>query len=188
MCDDCGKSFSRKDSLKRHQAKHAEPKPEIPAATVQPERHLPEPDPPMPPDELPYSTVMNNLVRRHWNQLRTNYRLNNRIQDAFTFRFDHFSVENIEQLLVTIFETQSQQFKLNMAVSFAMRNTVTDEVGVFYVPPNIGNRRDLDKVMEKLEREDVLEYCRQQRPASHWVVEAIIGMTVYVNKLWFPLG
>ena len=122
--------------------------------------------------------------------------MNNNVQDLFTFRFDTFDARQIRLLLVTIFGRQCVMFEMNLAFSFIMRNTVTDELSVYYASNNtrlfelpgfVGGRADLDRVLEQLDREDVLEYARRQRPSSHFVIEAILGMNVYVNKMSFPL-
>ena len=43
--------------------------------------------------------------------------------------------------------------------------------------------------MEELSRRDILEYIRQQRPDTKWVVHLLTNVTFYLNKLiQHPIG
>jgi hypothetical protein len=53
----------------------------------------------------------------------------------------------------------------------------------FYVPHLIRTEEDLERVLEELSRHDILEYIRQQRPDTKWVVHLLTNVTFYLNKL-----
>jgi hypothetical protein len=48
---------------------------------------------------------------------------------------------------------------------------------------------DLERFLEELSRHDILEYIRQQRPDTKWVVHLLTSVTFYLNKLiQHPIG
>jgi hypothetical protein len=46
----------------------------------------------------------------------------------------------------------------------------------------IRTEEDLERFLEELSRHDMLEYIRQQRPDTKWVVHLLTNVTFYVNK------
>jgi hypothetical protein len=54
---------------------------------------------------------------------------------------------------------------------------------------SIRNEEDLSKFQDELSRHDILEYIRQQRPDTRWVVHLLTNVTFYVNKInEHPIG
>jgi hypothetical protein len=47
----------------------------------------------------------------------------------------------------------------------------------FYVPHLIRTEEDLERFLEELSRQDMLEYIRQQRPDTKWVVHLLTNVT-----------
>ena len=62
--------------------------------------------------------------------------------------------------------------------------------GKFFDAPHlIRNEEHLDTFLDDLSRHDILEYIRQQRPDTKWVVQFITNVTFYLNKLiQHPIG
>ena len=59
----------------------------------------------------------------------------------------------------------------------------------FDVPHLIRTEEDLERFLEELSRHDILEYIRQQRPDTKWVVHLLTNVTFYLNKLiQHPIG
>jgi hypothetical protein len=59
-----------------------------------------------------------------------------------------------------------------------------DAVTRFFDAPHlIRTEEDLERFLEELSRHDMLEYIRQQRPDTKWVVHLLTNVTFYVNKL-----
>ena len=59
----------------------------------------------------------------------------------------------------------------------------------FDVPHLIRTEEDLEKFLDELSRHDILEYIRQQRPDTKWVVHLLTNVTFYLNKLiQHPIG
>jgi hypothetical protein len=47
----------------------------------------------------------------------------------------------------------------------------------------------LEKFLDQLQGQDILEYIKQQRPDTKWVVHLLTNVTFYVNKLFdHPIG
>ena len=98
-----------------------------------------------------------------------------------------------------IFRDQRTVFKLNLSSGFLLRNQETGDLRYYHASANnhvtfpepfvIARDVDLQQVREALNNLDVLEWARQQRDNSKWVVEQITNITFYVNKLRrHPIG
>ena len=98
-----------------------------------------------------------------------------------------------------IFRQQTTAFKINLSFGFILRNVETGELRYyhssqnnsrfFYVPHLIRTEEDLERFLEELSRHDMLEYIRQQRPDTKWVVHLLTNVAFYVNKVnTHPVG
>ena len=54
---------------------------------------------------------------------------------------------------------------------------------MFDVPKLIQQPSDVQNLLDDLEKVDILEYARTQRPSSKWIVEKIICMKLDIFKL-----
>jgi hypothetical protein len=54
----------------------------------------------------------------------------------------------------------------------------------FDVPHLIRTEEDLERFLDELQGQDILEFIRQQRPDTKWVVHLLTNVTFYVNKLF----
>ena len=92
-----------------------------------------------------------------------------------------------------IFEEQANTFKMNASFGFILRNMDSEEFRYFHASNNEGklfeephlirNKEDFNQALEELKHEDILEWVKQQRPNSKWVVVSITNLTVYVTKV-----
>ena len=98
-----------------------------------------------------------------------------------------------------IFANQTTAFKINVSFGFMLRNVETGELRYYHssqnnarfldVPHLIRNEEDLERFLEELSRHDMLEFIRQQRPDTKWVVQLLTNVMFYVNKLiGHPIG
>ena len=56
-------------------------------------------------------------------------------------------------------------------------------------PVLVTNAADFDQFLQVIRHPDVLEWARQQRPNSKWVVDRVCHVTFYVNKIInHPIG
>jgi hypothetical protein len=93
-----------------------------------------------------------------------------------------------------ILRQQTTAFKINVSFGFILRSVETEELRYYYssqnnsrfvdVPHLIRTEEDLDKFLADLRRQGMLEFIRQQRPDTKWVVHLLTNVTFYVNKLF----
>ena len=158
-----------------------------------------EADPVLIPSNLVLSSEENiaQMYRQHWSQIRTRVSRQNRLQDGIIFACRQ-SVQLREQLS-RIFADQTTVFKVNFAFGFILRNTETGALQyhhpsansnlVFEQPFLVSNREDLERAIEEISHIDFLEWVRQQRPNSKWVVDLVTNVTWFVWKLRdHPIG
>ena len=90
-------------------------------------------------------------------------------------------------------------YKLNVSFGFILRNNETGELQYYYASRNnnhlfespfqIATAPDLQQVRDALRDIDVLEWERQQRPNSKWVVEKVTNITFFITKVrGHPIG
>ena len=119
--------------------------------------------------------------------------------DWYNYRLSSLQPREIIQPLDEIFADQSSVFKLNVSFGFILRNNETGDLEYYYASRNneqvfeepfqIATATDLQQVRESLQKLDVLEWVRQRRPNSKWVVEQVTNVTFFVTKLrGYPMG
>ena len=135
----------------------------------------------------------------HWHQIRTRFSRKNRLLDWYNYRLSSLQPQELITHLNDIFTDQSTVFKLNVSFGFILRNNETGALQYYYASRNneqvfeepfqINTAADLQQVREALLNLDVLEWVRQRRPNSKWVVEQVTNITFFVTKLrGHPIG
>ena len=148
---------------------------------------------------LPEDPVTRVLYLRHWNTIRTEEATGNRAQDRYNFTLHDMTAFTFPEMVRRIFRHQTTAFKINLSFGFILRNVETGELRYYhssqhnsrfvYVQHLIRTEEDLERFLEELSRHDMLEYIRQQRPDTKWVVHLLTNVTFYVNKLFdHPIG
>ena len=94
-------------------------------------------------------------------------------------------------MICHIFTQQSTAFTINLSFGFMLRNVEIGELRYYHpsqnnacffdVPHLIRNEEDSQKFLDELSSHDILEYIRQQRPDTKWVVHLLTNVTFYVN-------
>ena len=139
------------------------------------------------------------MYRQHWPQIRSRFSRHNRIQDWYNFRLSTMSPTALREQLSRIFADQTTVFKINFAFGFILRNTETGALQYHQLSANnnlvleqpflVSNREDLERALEEISNIDFLEWVRQQRPNSKWVVDLVTSVTWFVWKLRdHPIG
>ena len=137
--------------------------------------------------------------RNHWHQIRTRFSRKNRLLDWYNYRLSSLQPQELITHQDNNFTDQSTVFKLNVSFGFNLRNNETGALQYYYAPGNneqvfeapfqITTAADLQQVREALLNLDVLEWVRQRRPNSKWVVEQVTNITFFVTKLrGHPIG
>ena len=139
------------------------------------------------------------MYRQHWPQIRTRFSRHNRLQDWYNFRLSMISPTSLRQQLSRIFADQPTVFKVNFAFGFILRNTETGALQYHHPSANnnlvleqpflVSDQDDLERAIEEISNIDFLEWVRQQRPISKWVVDLVTNVTWFVWKLRdHPIG
>ena len=147
--------------------------------------------------EVQQSSVLE--YRRHWHQIRTRFNRQNRLLDWYNYRLSSPQPQEVIQHLDEIFNDQSTVFKLNVSFGFILRNNETGALQYYYASRNndqvfeepfqITTSADLPHVREALQNLDVLEWVRQRRPNSKWVVQQVTNITFFITKIrGHPIG
>ena len=106
---------------------------------------------------------------------------------------------NLREQLNRIFADQPTVFKVNFAFGFILRNTETGALQYHHPSANNNlvleqpfldsNQADLDRLYEQVNNIDFLEWVRQQRPNSKWMVDLITNVTWFVWRIRdHPIG
>lgn len=123
----------------------------------------------------------------------------NRIQDTYNYVLDVLNVEQFGEMTQRIFNEQTTVFRINVSFGFILRNIETGEMRYYHsshnnarfleIPHWVRNQDDLKKFIDELNRNDLLEHIRQQRPDTKCVLQLVTNITFYVNKTaTHPIG
>ena len=106
----------------------------------------------------------------------------------FVYHFlmlDNYHGDIIAEYLSVIKHEHPNGCKLNVAFGFILRNVETQELKFFHpsnnnmifeLPKLVTNEQEYRNLLEDLERQDVMEYARIQRPSTKWCVAKIVCM------------
>ena len=137
--------------------------------------------------------------RQHWSQIRTRFSRRNRLQDWYNFRLSTINPASLREQLSRIFADQPTVFKVNFAFGFILRNTETGALQYHHPSANnslvleqpflVSNQYDLERLYQEINNIDFLEWVRQQRPNSKWIVDLVTYITWFVTKFRdHPIG
>jgi len=131
------------------------------------------------------------LYLRHWESIRTRENTGSRVQDRYNFHLNDISVNQFREMARRIFDQQSTAFTINLSFGFMLRNVEIGELRYLHssfnnnkyldIPHRIRNEEDLERFIEEITRQDLLEYIRQQRLGTKWVVQ-LIKLTIIQSE------
>ena len=123
------------------------------------------------------------LYIQHWQSIRTEEHTGNRVQDRYNFTLHEIASSTFTEMVHRIFREQTTAFKINVSFVFFLRQMETGELRYyhssqnnsrfFYVPHLIRTEEDLEKYLDELQGQDILEFIRQKRPDTKWVVHLL---------------
>ena len=132
--------------------------------------------------------VYQEIYRRHWNTIKPSVK-RGVIRDVYHFPIKDYA--NPSNYLNNV-RSNSGRFKINVSFGFIIRNRVTDELRFFHpsnntllfeTPMLITNETDFTNLLDRIDRQDALEWARLQRPSTSWTVEKIICVRFDVYRL-----
>ena len=148
---------------------------------------------PVEPDVLPEDPETRALHRQHWQSIRTEEATGNPIQELYNFTLHEMTASTFPEMVRYLYRQQTTAFKINLSFGFILRNIETgvlryyhsseNNARFFDVPYLIRTEEDFERFLEELNRHDILEYIRQQRPDTKWVVHLLTNVTFYLSKL-----
>ena len=122
-------------------------------------------------------------------QIRSDYNLpTNDLQEG---------VDPLMEQVQSIFDMETQAFRLNLAFGLILHNFETGEYRYFIPYQNeqlfdhnitISTQNDLSKLKLKLESMDISAYARKQRPDTKWKPHLITNVIFFIHKTSYPLG
>ena len=135
-CANCGKNYNRRDGLTRHARttctgvvkKPPSPKRSNREDTTPHHPLVTHEDPLDPPDRLPFddtlSTELLDVVRAHWRTIRTRV-MRGPLQCRYDYRLTTLDTTVLETPLKSMFQEQTNAFKVNLSYGFILRNKNT---------------------------------------------------------------
>jgi hypothetical protein len=139
-------------------------------------------DNPVGPDVLPEDpeTRVLYINVQHWKSLRTEEATGHRIQDRYHLTLHEMTASTFPEMVRSLYRQQTTAFKINLSFGFILRQIETgvlryyhasqNNARFFETPHPIRTEEDLERFLDELSGHDILEYIRQQRPDTKWVV------------------
>lgn len=132
---------------------------------------------------------LKSLYQRNFDSIKTRV-IRGRIKTMYHFLItDSY---NISTYVDTVKSEQHGAIKLNAAFGFILKHIESNELRYFHPSNNstifkepviIGSERDYIKLLDDLEREDLMEYASLQRPSTKWRVVKLVCLRFDVYKL-----
>ncbi|KAI8495466.1 hypothetical protein Bbelb_269210 [Branchiostoma belcheri] len=141
--------------------------------------------------------ALEQLYKKKWSNIRTHFERKS-VHDMYNFRINSVNVDDLTDKVWAIFRDQKTSFKINLSYGFVLRNN-EGELRYYYPCENnhtflekpviVDTEEDLQRFLDQIANKDILEYCRQQRPDSKWIVHTIPHVEFYISKLGnHPIG
>ena len=133
-------------------------------------------------------SVYRDIYRQHWNTIKTSVK-RGVIRDVYHFPIVDYTGPS--DYLNTV-RAASERSKINVSFGFIIRNRSTEEMRFFHPSNNtllfdspmlITNEADFTNLLDRVERQDVFAYAREQRPSTSWTVERIVCIRIDVYRL-----
>lgn len=205
-CPSCGKDFLNTSNLLRHRRTtcsttaplHSCPK--CIYSTFRHDalkRHIASQHPVFVPQQTATGELLD-VTSAHRRQIEDRVFKTNRHQDRYNFEVHDETTEELVGFVKRVFSDQAHPFKLNISFGFVLENAITNQQVFYYASQNtklfdhpilIENETDIDQVKDLIDKKDLREYCRQQRPSTKFVVRLVTNAFFYVDKIKkFPIG
>ncbi|XP_070203679.1 uncharacterized protein [Littorina saxatilis] len=217
LCAMCGKSFSRKHGLARHEnsnkncqdAASRTPPPPVPTGG-QKRKSSPSQDAPPPKKGLNKRSLEKEKIKKlpfeerqmyekHWNSVKSHKRPG-KLQSTYTILWNPCSdFPDWDESLLDLFHEQNKRFKINFSHSFLLKNKESGDLSFFHASVNnhsvlqrprlINSKQDFLSFLGEISDHDILEQVRLERPNSRYAVHTIMSSSFYVTPLTdFPIG
>ena len=133
--------------------------------------------------------VLKPLYRKNYKTIKTRI-TRGKIKTIYHFLVtDHY---DIKEYLSVVKADQNGKCKVNVALGFILNNIETGELRFFHPshnslifdqPKTLQTNVDYKTLLEDLEREDMIDFARSERPSTKWRVTKIVCVRFDVYKL-----
>ena len=116
-----------------------------------------------------------------------------KFKDIYNLKIDsNYTYENLQELLLEIYKSQQNPFKINLAFGFILYQIVTDEFKYYYVSSNnflfdhaitISSLEDLNNFMKKVINLDLATNYYLKKPSSSWVLAGLTNVQICIYKI-----
>ena len=105
--------------------------------------------------------------------------------------------QEIENQLENVFNSQVNAFRINLSFGLLLRNSASNQVRyfiphtnetLFYTSEVVTSRRDLERVVERIQSIDIQDHIQNLKENSEWKAQMITNVNYNVTPTHFPLG
>ena len=133
--------------------------------------------------------IYRDIYRRHWPTIQTSVK-KGVIRDVFHFPIDNYM--GASEYLAVVKTATAGRIKINASFGFILKHRESEELRFFHpsnnnllfeTPIAVNTEDDYQTVLDRIDRQDALEYARQQRPSTSWLVERLICVRFDVYRV-----
>ena len=133
--------------------------------------------------------IYQDIYRRHWHTIRPSVKKGT-LREVFHFPIEEYA--GVEDYLTEVKAATSGRVKINVSFGFILKHRDSEEMRFFHPSNNnllfkkpmpVNTEEDYQSVLDKIDEQDALEYARQQRPSTKWIVERLICVRFDVYRL-----
>ena len=128
----------------------------------------------------------------------TDTEMENGRHKVFNFQLSKLDPNLVNEKLNQVFEKLDCAAKINIALGFVLRNIETSEYRYFYAHENntlfdksilLCTKADLTTIQNKVNEQDIIEICTQERQNTKWRFKLITNVTIFAALLKnVPMG
>ena len=131
------------------------------------------------------------VYQRNWKTIKHSVK-KGILKDVYHFPLMVDSDGEIVSKLKEVLANYSKAIKVNVAFGFILQDRVNKELKFFHPSNNtmvfnqprlVNSTNDVTSILDDIEKEDLFEYARQQRPSTRWTVERIICIRFDIYRL-----
>ena len=124
--------------------------------------------------------IYHDIYKRHWHTIKTSVK-RGILKDVFHFPIDNYT--GAKEYLAVVRRENGGRIKINVCFGFILKHRESEELRFFHpsnntllfeTPMSVNNDEDYENVLDRIDRQDALEYARLQRPSTAWIVERLI--------------
>ena len=131
------------------------------------------------------------VYQRNWKTIKHSSK-KGVLKDVYHFPLLVDSDNEIVSKLKEVLANYSKAIKVNVAFGFILQDRIYKELKffhpsnntmVFKLPRLVNSTDDVTSILDDIEKEDLFEHARQQRPSTRWIVERIICIRFDIYRL-----